>query len=131
MQDFAETWAARQPQLDAVFAETVRLAPMLPGGYGTAPEDPSRTPRELPAIITEKPMRRHAVENAIGGDFDRRFVVAETVASIDRARLGADLPKVGDVLIAIDRPDRPAFDITVVESDGLARVLLSLVRANP
>jgi hypothetical protein len=68
-------------------------------------------------------MRRHAVENAIGGDFDRRFVVAETVASIDCQRLDGELPKVGDVLIAIDRPDKSAFEITVVESDGLARSL--------
>jgi hypothetical protein len=131
MNAFLELWTARQPQLDAVFAETVRVVPMSPGGYRSALQDPGRQLRELPAIITEKPMRRHAVENAIGGDFDRRFVAAETVASIGRRRLGDDLPKVGDVLIAIDRPDAPAFEITVVESDGLARVLLSLVRANP
>jgi hypothetical protein len=62
---FAEAWAARQPQFDVVFAETVRLVPMLPGGYRADLQDPGRQLRELPAIITEKPMRRHAVENVI------------------------------------------------------------------
>jgi hypothetical protein len=31
-------------------------------------------------------------------------------------------------VIAIDRPDAPNFEVTAVESDGLARILLSLVR---
>jgi hypothetical protein len=54
--------------------------------------------------------------------------MADTIASIDQARLGADLPKVGDLLVAIDRSDTPRFEVTAVESDGLARILLSLVR---
>ena len=70
----------------------------------------------------------HTVENSVGRDFDRTVVMADTMASIDQARLGAELPKVGDLVIAVDRPDTPSFEITVVESDGLARVLLSLVR---
>ena len=68
------------------------------------------------------------VENSVGRDFDRTVVVAETIASIDAARFGADLPKVGDLVMAIDRPDTPSFEVAAVESDGLARVLLSLVR---
>ena len=39
-----------------------------------------------------------------------------------------NLPKVGDLVIALDRPGAPTFEITVVESDGVARVLLSLVK---
>jgi hypothetical protein len=38
---------------------------------------------------------------------------------------------VGDVLIFTERPDKPAFEITVTETDGPARMLLTLVRANP
>jgi hypothetical protein len=38
------------------------------------------------------------------------------------------LPKVGDLVVAIDRFDTSSFEVTTVESDGLARVLLSLVR---
>jgi hypothetical protein len=70
----------------------------------------------------------HMVENSVGRDFARTVVTADTMASIDQARLGAELPKVGDFVIAVDRPEIPTFEITVVESDGLARVLLSLVR---
>jgi hypothetical protein len=90
---------------------------------------PDRIERELPAIITEMPQRMRAVENSLGRDFDRTVVMADTVASIDQTKLGADLPKVGDLLVAIDRFDTPSFEVTTVESDGLARILLSLVRS--
>jgi hypothetical protein len=128
MTRFSETWAARQPQLDAVFAETIRLAPMRPGGYAEATPDPDRAERQVLAIITEKPERTRTVDNAVGRDFDRMFVMADTVASIDTTRLGDEWPKVGDRVVALERPQTPAFEITIVERDGLARVLLSLVR---
>ena len=70
----------------------------------------------------------HTVENSVGRDFDRTVVMADTVASIDQAKLGGELPKVGDLVVPIDRSDTPSFEITAVESDGLARILLSLVR---
>jgi hypothetical protein len=69
-----------------------------------------------------------AVENSVGRDFDRMVVMADTLASIDQAMLGSDLPKAGDLVIAIDRFDTPSFEVSTVESDGLARILLSLVR---
>jgi hypothetical protein len=128
MSSFFDAWSARQPQLDRVFAETIRLVPMQAGGYTAAAFDPSRAQREFPAIITETPSRMHATANAAGRDFDRTFVMADTVASIDQVKLGGELPKVGDLVVARDRPDAPTFEITAVESDGLARVLLSLVR---
>ena len=130
MSSFFDAWSARQPQLDRVFAEAIRLVPKLTGGYASAVSDPDRAERELLAIMTETPSRMHTSDNSVGRDFDRAFVTADTVASIDSARLGGDLPKVGDIVIAVDRPDMPTFEITVVESDGLARVLLSLVRIN-
>jgi hypothetical protein len=128
MMHFSQVWAARQPQLDRIFAETIRLVPMRAGGYAAGSLDPDRIERELPAIITETPQRLRAVENSVGRDFDRMVVMADTVASIDQAQLGPELPKVGDLVVAINRPDAPSFEVTAVESDGLARVLLSLVR---
>lgn len=128
MSQFSETWTARQPAFDMAFAETIRLIPMRPGGYAEAAPDPDRAERQVLAIITERPERTRTVDNAVGRDFDRAFVMADTVASIDALRLGGEWPKVGDRVILLDRPDQPAFEITVVESDGLARVLLSLVR---
>jgi hypothetical protein len=128
MTHFSQAWAARQPQLDRVFAETIRLVPMRAGGYAAGGPDPDRIERELPAIITATPQRMRAVENSVGRDFDRMVVMADTVASIDQAKLGADLLKVGDLLVAIDRLDAPRFEVTAVEGDGLARILLSLVR---
>lgn len=128
MSQFAGVWAARQPALDRAFAETIHLVPMRPGGYAEAAPDPNRAERQMLAIITERPERTRTVDNAVGRDFDRAFVMADTVASIDAARLGGEGPKVGDRVILLDRQDQPAFEITVVESDGLARVLLSLVR---
>jgi hypothetical protein len=128
MSDFANAWESRQPQLDRVFAERIRLVPMLTGGYTAAAFDPNRAQRELPAIITETPSRMHANANAAGRDFEHAFVMADTVASIDQAKLGGELPKLGDLVIAVDRIDTPSFEITAVESDGLARVLLSLVK---
>lgn len=101
---------------------------MRPGGYAEAAPDPDRAERQLLAIITERPERTRTSDNAVGRDFDRMFVMADTVASIDATRLGHEWPRVGDRIVALDRPQRPAFEITVVESDGLARVLLSLVR---
>jgi hypothetical protein len=123
-----QAWAARQPQLDRIFAETIRLVPMRAGGYAAGVPDPDRIDRQIPAIITETPQRMRAVENSVGRDFDRTVVMADTVASIDQAKFGGDLPKVGDLVIAIDRLDTPSFEVTAVESDGLARILLSLVR---
>jgi hypothetical protein len=128
MTHFSQAWAARQPELDRVFAETIRLVPMRAGGYAAGSPDPDRIEREFPAIITETPQRMRAVESSVGRDFDRTVVVADTRASIDQAKLGAELPKVGDLVVAIDRPDSSSFEITAVESDGLARILLSLVR---
>lgn len=128
MSQFSKTWTASQPALDRAFAETVRLVPMRSGGYADAAPDLDRAERQVLAIITERPDRKRTVENAVGRDFDRALVMAETVASIDAGRLGGEWPKVGDRVILLDRPDQPAFEITVVESDGLARVLLSLVR---
>jgi hypothetical protein len=123
-----QAWAARQPQLDRIFAETIRLVPMRAGGYAAGVPDPDRIDRQIPAIITETPQRMRAVENSVGRDFDRTVVTADTVVSIDQAKLGADLPKVGDLVVAIDQFDTPSFEVTTVESDRLARVLLSLVR---
>ena len=128
MTHFSQTWAARQPELDRVFAETIRLVPTRAGGYAVGGPDPDRIEREFPAILTEAPRRMRMVENSIGRDFDRTVVMADTVASIDQAKLEGELPKVGDLVIAIDRPDAPSFEVTTVESDGLARILLSLVR---
>ncbi|MGJ4927473.1 hypothetical protein ACQR1K_10030 [Bradyrhizobium sp. HKCCYLRH3095] len=128
---FANTWAARQHQLDSVFAESIRLVPKLIGGYAASVIDPDRSERLLPAIISEAPQRQHVDENAIGRDFNPALVAARTVASIDAARLGGEWPRVGDRLVAIDRHNQPSFEITAVESDGLARVLLSLVRIDP
>jgi hypothetical protein len=128
MSQFSETWAGRQPALDRAFAETIRLMPMRPGGYAEAVPDPDRAERQVLAIITERPERTRTVDNAVGRDFDRMFVMAGTVASIDAARLGDEWPKVGDRVVALERPQTPVFEITAIESDGLARVLLSLVR---
>jgi hypothetical protein len=128
MTHFSQAWSARQPELDRVFAETIRLVPMRAGGYAAGNPDPDRIEREFPAIITETPQRVRAVENSVGRDFDRMVVMADTVASIDQAKLGADLPKVGDLVIAVDRLDTLSFEVTTVESHGLSRILLSLVR---
>jgi hypothetical protein len=128
MTHFSQAWAARQPELDRIFAETIRLVPMRAGGYTAGIPDPDRIERQVPAVITETPRRMRTVENSIGRDFDRTVVVADTIASIDQASLGAELPKVGDLVIAIDRFDAPSFEVTAVESDGVARVLLSLVK---
>jgi len=128
MMHFSQAWAARQSELDRVFAENVRIVPMRAGGYAAGVADPDRAARQVLAIITETPGRMRTVENSVGRDFDRTVVTADTVASIDRERLGAEWPKVGDLVIAVDRPQNPTFEIAAVESDGLARVLLSLVR---
>jgi hypothetical protein len=128
MTQFSQAWAARQPELDRVFAETIRIMPMRAGGYAAGTPDPDRIERQIPAIITETPQRMRAAENSVGRDFDRMVVMADTVASIDQAKLAAGLPKAGDLVIAIDRPGIPRFEVTAVESDGLARVLLSLVK---
>jgi hypothetical protein len=128
MRLFSQAWSAAQHQLDRAFAETIRLIPMRPGGYAEAMPDPDRAERQVLAIITETPERKRTVDNAVGRDFDRAFVMADTVASIDAARLGDEWPKVGDRVVALDRPQRPVFEITAIESDGLARVLLSLVK---
>jgi hypothetical protein len=128
MMHFSQTWAARQPELDRCFAETIRLLPMRAGGYAAGAPDPDRIERQVAAIITETPQRMRSVGNSVGRDFDRMVVMADTVASIDQAKLGADLPKVGDLVVTIDRLDTPSFEVTTVESDGLARILLSLVR---
>jgi hypothetical protein len=101
---------------------------MEAGCYTAGNPDPDRAERLVPAIMTEAPRRMHMVENSVGRDFDRTVVMADTVASIDQAQLGADLPKVGDLVVAIDRFDTPSFEVTAVGSDGLARILLSLVR---
>ena len=128
MSEFSDTWAGRQPELDRVFAETIRLVPMRSGGYAAAGPDPDRAEWQVLAIMTETPERKRTVENAVGRDFDRAFVMADTVASIDAAKLGDECPGVGDRVVAVDRTDTPSFEITAIESDGLARILLSLVR---
>lgn len=101
---------------------------MEAGGYAAGVPDPDRAGWQVWAIITEMVGRMRAVENSVGRDFDRTVVMADTVASIDQARLEGQLPKVGDLVVAIDRPDAPSFEVTTVGSDGLARILLSLVR---
>lgn len=128
MTHFSQAWAVRQPELDRVFAETIRIVPMRAGGYAAGNSDPDRAGRQVSAIITETPGRMRTVDNSVGRDFDRTVVTADTMASIDQARLGAELPKIGDLVIAVDRLDTPSFEITAVETDGLSRVLLSLVR---
>jgi hypothetical protein len=128
MTPFSQAWAAQQPELDRVFAETIRLVPTRAGGYAAGLPDPDRIERQVPAIITETLQRMRAVENYVGRDFDRTVVMADTTASIDQAKLEGELPKVGDLVVATDRPDAPSFEVTTVESDGFARVLLSLVR---
>lgn len=128
MQNFSAAWSARQYQLDRVFGETIRLVPMEAGCYTAGNPDPDRAERQVPAIMTEAPRRMHMVENSVGRDLDRMVVMADTVASIDQAKLGGALPKVGDLMVAIDRFDTPSFEVTTVESDGLACVMLSLVR---
>jgi hypothetical protein len=88
MTHFSQAWASRQPELDRIFAETIRLVPMRASGYAAGGPDPGRIERQVPAIITETPQHMRAVKNSVGRDFDRMVVMAETVASIAQARLG-------------------------------------------
>lgn len=63
MTHFSQAWAARQPELDRIFAETLRLVPMRAGGYAAGVPDLDRAARQVPAIITETPRRMHTLEN--------------------------------------------------------------------
>jgi hypothetical protein len=64
---------------------------MEAGCYTAGNPDPDRAERQVPAIMTEAPRRMHMVENSVGRDLDRMVVMADTVASIDQAKLGGAL----------------------------------------
>jgi hypothetical protein len=115
MNPFTETWAARQRQLDHVFAEVIRLIPMLAGGYAAPVIDPDRAERLLPAILTEIPQRRHMDARKPGA--------LRNGAPFKDWVLPAAMERIRRKLASVDDGGRQMVDIlTAVLTDGLPAV---------
>ena len=127
MTSFSQAWSARQGELDPVFAENHWTRPMRAGGYAAGV--PDRTAQ----LGNYRNHYGSTTAHARGREFRRpRFRSRCRHGQYDRqhrcCKAWDRLPNVGDLVMAVDRPDAPSFEIAAVESDGLARVLLSLVR---
>lgn len=110
--------------VDRVHAERVRIIPQHRGNYAAGP-DPSRPAADLPG-----PLRIGASENDGGGarrNFTSTIPVGRAELHLDRALLPEGfVVRQGDLVIALDRPGEPRFEVLKPEPDHVARLVLKL-----
>jgi hypothetical protein len=129
MPTLADHHATRSAQVDRVHAERVRIVPQLRGNYG-AGVDPDRSPVE-----TVGPLRVGAAENDAGGarrNFISNIATGKAELHLERSNLPPGFEaKKGDLVIALDRPGQPRFEVERPERDHIARLVLKLSAIGP
>lgn len=126
---FARMETAVSAAVDAVHGERTRISPRLKSEFVRGGLDANRPVREVLGVIDLNPVTIRAREQS---EYDgyRPEVDGEKVhVSYTMARLGTPpvMPQDGDLIEALDRPGVPKYRITIVEADGLGRVLCRCV----
>jgi hypothetical protein len=125
---FAGLETKMSASVDYMYGEALTLEPRAGGEYATT-ADPDRDGFEFVGVVDFKP---HL--GAQGGSKMNNFVPVagdELHVSIKLAALPADRaswPKQGDTIILTERPDEPNLKISIVEPDGLGRLVCRCTR---
>ena len=127
---FADAAVLASQAVDAVLGETLRITPMVPGRYKDAVSDPDRASFDVVGAFHDGPDRMKLSSSTVGRDFDHRFVLAKTYATIGNDLLVGRVIKKGDRVSRADEPGTPEFEISTIESDGVQRTMLTLVAVN-
>lgn len=129
MPTLSDHHAVRSAQVDRVHAERVRIEPQTRGNYG-AGADPSRVVASLSG-----PLRVGGAENDSGGarrNFASMIAVGKAELHLERSLLPAGFAVVkGDIVVAVDRPGSPRFEVERVERGHIARLVLKLSAIGP
>lgn len=109
--------------VDSTMAEMTRIEPRAAGGMFSGSADTDRAQIEVMGVIDFAPVTV-MVKDTAKYDGARPFVSGDKMhASFDRRNFPTWTPRVGDVIVCIDRPSRERMKITRVDGDGLARIV--------
>lgn len=129
---FARMETAVSAAVDAVHGELTRITPMVVGEFVRGGPDPNRVVREVLGVIDFNPVTIRAREQSEYDGYRPELDGEKVHVSYTVSRLGTpvEMPRKGDVIEALDLPGVPKFQITIVEADGLGRVLCRCVPAS-
>lgn len=120
---FADLERLVSAEVDAMFAECTRIYPQAKGAYFAGSADWDRDAILVDGIVDFNPT------DTIGQDTGRYDGMRPTIAgsrvhiSYDVAQLCVLQPKPGDNIILVERPGAPQYRVSVVEEDGLGRLI--------
>lgn len=130
MSRFADLWNDARADIDATFAERLRIAPMQPGNQytGSGGADPAR-----PATIVLGLLKFGSAEQSAAGDrrnidFVGRLATGEIGASVALDQIGGLTLRKGDRVTALDRTADRDFEIDQITDDGTRALMLKLIR---
>lgn len=129
---FARMETAVSAAVDAIHGELTRITPMVAGEFVRGGLDPNRVVREVLGVIDFNPVTIRAREQSEYDGYRPELDGEKVHVSYTVSRLGTpvEMPRKGDVIEALDLPGVPKFQITIVEADGLGRVLCRCVPAS-
>lgn len=129
---FAQMETAVSAAVDHLHMERTRITPRVKGEFVRGGQDPNRVAREVMGVIDLNPVTIRAREQSEYDGFRPELDGEKVHVSYTASRLGSpvDMPRTGDLIEALDRPGVPKYQITIVEGDGLGRVLCRCVPAS-
>lgn len=127
---FAQMETAVSAAVDHLHMERTRITPRVQGEFVRGGQDPARAVREVMGVIDFNPVTIRAREQSEYDGYRPELDGEKVHVSYTASRLGANLPRQGDLIEALDRAGSPKFQITIVEHDGLGRVLCRCVPAS-
>lgn len=107
--------------VDEKFSEWIRLSPMKNGAT-----DPSRPQRNIQAMLRTGAKSAHPVDGSNGRGWNARIAAGKGELRIDRTVYPDIALSAGDAIRAIDRPDKPLFEVAHVDDRNHVRLIVAL-----
>ena len=122
---FAQMETAVSAAVDRLHEEPTRIIPRKGGEFVRGPTDPARAERSVLGVIDFNPVTVRAKEQSEYDGYRPELDGEKVHVSYTASRLGTPVvaPIKGDIIVALDRPGTPRFQIVSAEADGLGRVL--------
>lgn len=112
---------------DVVAGEKLRVTPRAATRYKAGAVDPDRAIVEPTGIYREGVSRTRISDNVSGRDFDRAMMTPKITISIERAALGPDEYRAGDIITRLEMPGEPQFEISAADPVDDGRIAFTVV----